>query len=193
MIQREGFSHHETAEVETGASIGEGTRIWNHAQIRKGSVLGRNCNVGKNVYIDTGVRVGDGVKIQNNVSLYDGVTVEDDVFIGPAAVFTNDLRPRAFLWDESRRETTLVRKGASIGANATIVCGGRIVGRYAMVAAGSVVTRDVPDHALVVGVPARVVGYVCKCGAKLRKEGAEWICTSETCPYDETYSLEDAS
>ena len=164
---------HPTAIVEEGAEIGEGTNIWHHAHIRKGAVIGRDCNFGKNTYVDPGVRIGDRVKVQNNVSIYHGVTVEDDVFLGPSMVFTNDLYPRAFLWNDSRVGTTVVKRGASIGANATIICGDRVIGEYALVAAGSVVTRDVPPHGLVMGNPARLVGFVCRCAKKLDLAGGE--------------------
>lgn len=158
------FIHH-TAEVSEKASIGRGTKIWNQAQVREGAVIGENCILSKNVYIDEGVHIGDRVKIQNNVNVYHGVTVEDDVFLGPSMTFTNDLFPRAFSKDW-KVYYTKVKRGASIGANATIVCGHE-VGNYAMVGAGSVVTGDVPDHALVAGNPARQIGWVCKCGNKL--------------------------
>jgi acetyltransferase-like isoleucine patch superfamily enzyme len=166
---------HPSAEVSKDADIGKDSNIWHQAQVRENAKIGDRCNIGKNVYIDFEVTVGSGVKIQNNVSIYHGVTIEDDVFVGPSVVFTNDLRPRAFSWDESMVETTLVKKGASIGANSTIICGDRIIGEYAMVAAGSVVTRNVPDHGLVMGNPARLKGFVCKCGEKLelREEGAD--------------------
>lgn len=156
---------HPTAEVSQDAQIGEGTVIWNNAQVRDKACIGSHCVIGKDVYIDTQVIIGSGVKIQNGVSVYKGVTVEDDVFLGPHMTFTNDLYPRAFSidWEVVK---TLVQKGASIGANATIVCG-KSIGEYAMVAAGSVVTKDVPAHALVMGNPARITGVVCKCGHKI--------------------------
>jgi acetyltransferase-like isoleucine patch superfamily enzyme len=153
---------HPTSEIAKECEIGEGTIIWNQAQIREQTQIGNNCVIGKDVYIDTGVFIGNGVKIQNGVSVYKGVTVEDDVFLGPHMTFTNDLYPRAFSVDWEV-VPTLVKKGASIGANATIVCG-KTIGEYAMVAAGSVVTRDVPPYALVMGNPARIRGFVCKCG-----------------------------
>lgn len=156
---------HPTADVSPLARIGAGTVVWNNAQVREGAVIGRNCSLGKDVYIDVGVRVGSGVKIQNGVSVFQGVTVEDDVFLGPHMTFTNDLYPRAFNtdWHVVR---TWVRKGASIGANATVLCG-TTIGEYALVAAGSLVSRDVPANALVIGNPARAVGYVCRCGQKV--------------------------
>jgi len=162
-VQQRSSVIHETAIVEFGADIGEGTRIWHHAHVRRGARVGSECTLGKNVYIDTGVRIGDRVKIQNNVSIYKGVEIGDEVFLGPHVVFTNDRLPRATSPDWEIVGTT-VKKGASIGANATIVCGVE-VGEWAMVGAGSVVTRSVQDHQLVVGVPARPTGWVCRCGS----------------------------
>ena len=160
---------HETAIVEEGAKIGEGTRIWHHAHGRTGCEIGENCNIGKNCYIDEGAKIGSGVKIQNNVSVYHGVEIGDDVFVGPSVVFTNDLYPRAFSQDWEVGKTT-VGKGASLCANSTIVCG-HTIGEYATVGAGSVVTKDVPPHALVAGNPARQIGRVCRCGHKLDAQG----------------------
>lgn len=162
---------HPTAEVSSQAKVGGNTKVWNQAQIREDAEIGENCIIGKNVYIDEGVHIGSGVKIQNNVNVYHGVTVEDDVFLGPSMTFTNDRTPRAFI-DDWEVSETLVKKGASIGANATIRCG-IIIGEYAMVGAGSVVTKDVPAHALVVGNPARQIGWVCECGSKL---DGDFIC-----------------
>ena len=156
---------HPTAEVSDGASIGDGTKIWNLAQVREKSKIGNDCIISKNVYIDTEVVLGDRVKVQNNVNIYHGVEVEDDVFLGPSMTFTNDFYPRAFNADWEITYTK-VEKGASIGANATIVCGNTI-GKYAMIGSGSVVTKDVPDHALMVGNPAKQIGWVCECGMKL--------------------------
>jgi len=156
---------HQTAEVAPDAVIGPGTKIWHQCQIMPGVRIGAHCKLGKCVYVDLGVRIGSRVKIQNGISLYKGVTIEDDVLLGPHMVFTNDLFPRAFN-DQYEIVPTLVRKGASVGANATIVCGVTL-GQYCMVGAGAVVTADVPDFALVVGNPARVIGYVCECGARL--------------------------
>ena len=164
-----GVKIHSSAEVSEKAKIGENTAIWNHTQIRENSEIGDGCNISKNVYIDFGVKIGNNVKIQNNVSVYNGVTIEDDVFLGPSMVFTNDLYPRSFIWESGQIGTTLVKRGASIGANATIICGDRVIGKYAMVAAGSVVTKNIPDYGLVVGNPARLVGFVCKCGRKSEK------------------------
>ena len=158
---------HPTAEVSEAAKIKEGTKIWNGAQVRENSSIGENCIISKNVYIDEGVSIGNGVKIQNNVNVYNGVTVEDDVFLGPSMTFTNDMYPRAR--SESWKVIhTLVQRGASIGANATIVCG-VVIGEYATIGSGSVVTKDVPSRALVVGNPARQIGWVCECGFKLEE------------------------
>lgn len=159
---------HDTAEVSAGASVGKGTKIWNHAQVREGAVIGENCIISKNVYVDAGVHIGSGVKIQNNVNVYHGVTVEDDVFLGPSMTFTNDMFPRAFNADW-KVSNTIVKKGASIGANSTIRCGITIE-EYAMIGAGSVVTKDVPAYALVVGNPSNQIGWVCKCGTKLNEK-----------------------
>lgn len=156
---------HPTAIVSDKATIGQGTKVWVNSQIREGVNIGENCIVSKDTYIDHGVNIGKNVKIQNGVSIYNGVTIEDDVFIGPNAVFTNDYYPRAFN-NEWKITETMVKKGASIGANATIVCGNEI-GEYSMIGSGSVVTKNIPRHALVVGNPARIIGFVCKCGNKL--------------------------
>lgn len=163
--QSEYFAH-PTAEISDDAVIGKGTQIWHQCQVMKGAKIGENCKLGKSVYVDFGVQIGNRVKIQNGISVYKGVTVEDDVLLGPHMAFTNDLYPRAFN-DTYEIVPTLVKKGASVGANATIICGA-ILGQYCMVGAGSVVTNDVPDHALVVGNPAYVVGYVCECGTRLK-------------------------
>ena len=160
-------SVHPTAVVEPGARLGAGTRVWHHAHVRSGAVIGSGCVLGKNVFVDAGVRIGNGVKVQNNVSVYAGVTLEDDVFVGPSAVFTNDRVPRATAqtWD---LVPTLVCRGASIGANATLVAG-IVIGSWAMVAAGAVVTRSVADHELMAGNPARRLAWVCRCGATRRR------------------------
>ena len=158
---------HPTAVVEEGAKIGKGTRIWHFVHVRSGAKIGENCNIGKDVYIDVDVEIGNSVKIQNCVSIYRGVKIEDYVFIGPHVVFTNDLYPRSFNRDW-QLVPTLVKRGASIGANSTIVCGVTI-GEYAMIGAGSVVTKDVPPHGLMYGNPARLRGFVCVCGRRLEE------------------------
>jgi UDP-2-acetamido-3-amino-2,3-dideoxy-glucuronate N-acetyltransferase len=174
---------HPTAEVSSDARIGPDTRVWHYAQIREGVVIGRHCIIGKNVYIDFGIHIGDNVKIQNNALLYHGLTVEDGVFIGPQACLTNDRFPRAITPDGVLKDAadwvvspTLIRHGASIGATATVLAG-LTIGRFAMVGAGAVITRSVPDHGLVLGVPARLVGYVCVCGLPLRREQGLWRCS----------------
>lgn len=150
---------HESAYVDDGAVIGAGSKVWHFAHILPATVIGQNCVIGQNAMVGPDVRVGDGCKIQNNVSLYKGVTLEDDVFCGPSCVFTNVLNPRAHVQRKDEFKPTLVKRGATIGANATIVCG-HTLGAYCMIGAGAVVTRDVPAHALMVGVPARQTGWV---------------------------------
>jgi UDP-2-acetamido-3-amino-2,3-dideoxy-glucuronate N-acetyltransferase len=157
---------HPTAIIDRGVSIGAGTRIWHFSHILGNSVIGEGCNLGQNVVVGPDVKIGNGCKIQNNVSVYKGVTLEDDVFCGPSMVFTNVLTPRAFINRKNEFLPTLVRTGASIGANATIVCGVTI-GRYAMIGAGAVITSDVPDFALMTGVPARRTGWVSRSGDRL--------------------------
>lgn len=157
---------HSSSFVDDPCEIGSGTKIWHFSHIMSNCKIGENCNIGQNVVISPDVVLGNGVKIQNNVSVYTGVICEDDVFLGPSCVFTNVINPRSFIARKDEYRTTLIKKGASIGANATIVCGHNI-GRYAFVGAGSVVTKDVPDFALLVGNPAKILGYVCKCGERL--------------------------
>lgn len=154
---------HPTAVVDEGAVLGPGTKVWHFAHIMPGAVIGADCSLGQNVFVANEVRIGDRVKIQNNVSVYEGVVLEDGVFCGPSAVFTNVFNPRAEIERKHEYRPTLVRKGASLGANCTIVCGNTI-GAYAFIGAGAVVTSDVPDHALMVGVPARRRGWMCTCG-----------------------------
>lgn len=165
---------HPSAHVSSEARIGKGTKIWINSQIREKAEIGEDCIISKDTYIDTGVKIGSRVKVQNGVSIYHGVEIEEEVFVGPNAAFTNDFVPRAFNADWKITKT-LVRRGASIGANATIICG-NTVGEYALVGAGSVVTRDVPDHGLVVGNPARLIGYVCRCGERLDSMGTCAAC-----------------
>ena len=161
---------HPTANVEPTAVLGEGTRVWHRAHVRDGAIIGSGCTISKDVYVDTEVHVGNRVKIQNGVSVYKGVLLEDDVFVGPNVSFTNDSFPRAFNADW-HVTPTLVRRGASIGANATVVCGVTL-GPYSMVAAGSTVSNDVPPHGLVMGSPARLVGYMCRQGHRMRADGS---------------------
>lgn len=166
---------HETAEIDGSARIGESCSIWNYSRVLKGSELGARCRVGQNVVIGPNVSVGEGVKIQNNVSVYEGVTLEDFVFCGPSVVFTNVINPRSEISRREEFKKTLVRFGATLGANCTILCGVTI-GRYAFVGAGAVVTKDVPDHALVVGNPARVAGWRCRCAEPIDFKGSEGSC-----------------
>ena len=164
------FFAHESCYVDEGCEIGAGTKIWHFTHVMAGATIGRGCNIGQNVVIAPGVVIGDNVKIQNNVSVYTGVTLEDDVFCGPSMVFTNVINPRSQVSRKHEYLATRVKRGASLGANSTIVCG-HTIGAYAFVGAGAVVTKDVPDHALVTGVPGRVVGWICECGAKLASGG----------------------
>jgi UDP-2-acetamido-3-amino-2,3-dideoxy-glucuronate N-acetyltransferase len=154
---------HESSYVDEPSSIGPGTKIWHFAHVMKNARIGAGCNIGQNVVISPDVVIGDNVKIQNNVSVYTGCILEDDVFCGPSMVFTNVINPRSHVARKDEYKTTLVRRGASLGANCTVVCG-TTIGRYAFVGAGAVVTRDVPDYALVYGNPARVRGWMCACG-----------------------------
>jgi len=174
---------HHTAEVSDLAQIGEGVRIWNHCQVREDARIGSGTILGKDSYVDFGVQIGENVKIQNGAYIYHGTTIESGVFVGPGVIFTNDKRPRAINPDGSLKGNDdwdvgkiLIRYGASIGAG-TVILPGITIGRFALIGAGAVVTRDVPDHALVIGNPARQVGYVCKCATKLSAEGtSQYIC-----------------
>lgn len=157
---------HESSYVDADVTIGNETKIWHFCHVQKGAHIGKGCSLGQNVNVGENVCIGDGCRIQNNVSIYEGVTLENNVFCGPSCVFTNVLTPRAHFPVHGRYDKTLVREGASIGANSTVVCG-HTIGRSAMVAAGAVVTRNVPDFALVAGVPARQIGWVCECGKRL--------------------------
>lgn len=163
----EHYFAHETAVIDPGCTIGEGTKIWHFCHVMQGAEIGQRCNLGQNVFVASGVKLGTNVKIQNNVSLYTGVVCEDDVFLGPSMVFTNILNPRSAIVRHSQYVPTVVRKGASIGANATIVCGHE-VGAYALIGAGSVVTKNVPAYALMVGNPAKQTGWVSEYGHKLK-------------------------
>lgn len=162
---------HESGYIDDGVKIGENTKVWHFCHVQSGAVIGENCSLGQNVNISNNVCIGNEVKIQNNVSVYEGVEIEDGVFLGPSCVFTNDLTPRArYPKGHENYKKTLIREGASVGANATIICG-HTVGKYAMVAAGAVVTKDVPDYALVAGIPAQVIGRVDEKGNIIEKYG----------------------
>jgi UDP-2-acetamido-3-amino-2,3-dideoxy-glucuronate N-acetyltransferase len=179
---------HETAVIDDGAQIGAGTKIWHFAHVMGGAVIGRDCNLGQNVVVSPKAVIGNGCKIQNNVSLYDLVELEDFVFCGPSMVFTNVFNPRAHISRKHEYRKTLVRRGATIGANAVIVCGVTL-GRYAFVGSGSVVTRDVPDFGLVFGNPARQRGWLCQCGIRLEFSGGKAACGA--CGW--TYILEEGA
>jgi UDP-2-acetamido-3-amino-2,3-dideoxy-glucuronate N-acetyltransferase len=166
---------HESSYVDDGAVVGPGTKIWHFSHIMPGAVIGADCTLGQNVVVMPGTTVGDRVKIQNNVSIYEGVTLEDDVFCGPSCVFTNVATPRSHVSRRGEFQRTLVRRGATIGANATVVCG-HTLGEYCFVGAGAVVTGDVAAHALVLGVPARRVGWMCRCGVRLGGGPPAWHC-----------------
>ena len=161
---------HETAIVDEGATLGDGTRVWHWTHVSGGAVIGRGCSLGQNVFVGNDVVIGDNVKIQNNISVYDAVRIEDDVFCGPSMVFTNVYNPRSAIPRKDEYRATRVRRGATLGANCTVVCG-VTVGAYAFVGAGAVVNRDVPDHALMLGVPARRRGWMCRCGVQLEGAG----------------------
>jgi UDP-2-acetamido-3-amino-2,3-dideoxy-glucuronate N-acetyltransferase len=167
---------HETAIIDAGAQIGAGTKVWHWVHVQANSIVGESCSLGQNVYVGRAI-IGNRVKIQNSVSVYDDVILEDDVFCGPSMVFTNVINPRAHIIRKHEYKKTLVKKGATIGANAVIVCGNTI-GRYAMVGAGAVVTKEVPDFALMVGNPARQIGWVCECGVRLAFEDGKGSCSS---------------
>jgi UDP-2-acetamido-3-amino-2,3-dideoxy-glucuronate N-acetyltransferase len=171
---------HKTAIIDEGAQIGNNSNIWHFTHIMGTAHIGQNCNIGQNVYIDKNVTIGNGVKIQNNVSVYANVIIEDDCFLGPSMVFTNVINPRAFVDRKTEFKNTLVKKGCSIGANATIVCG-TTLGEYAFIGAGAVVTKNVPNYAMVVGVPAKQIGWISKHGEKLNFniEGIAICCSTQ--------------
>ena len=171
---------HKTTEVQKGARIGEGTKIWQNSVVLKGARIGKSCNIGHNCFIEAGAVIGDGVKLKSNIDVWNLVVLEDYVFVGPSAVFINDLNPRAKYPKSEYPEygkwlSTLVKEGASIGANATILCG-FTVGRWSLIGAGAVVTKDVPDYAIAVGIPARVIGWICECGNKISFEKENAVC-----------------
>ncbi|HEX9704054.1 MAG TPA: acyltransferase [Gemmatimonadales bacterium] len=175
---------HPSSFVDEGAVIGRGTRIWHFSHVMPGAVIGERCNLGQNVVVMPGTRLGNNVKVQNNVSIYEGVELEDDVFCGPSCVFTNVTNPRSHVSRKHEYKKTLVRRGATIGANATIVCGVTL-GEYAFVGAGAVVTSEVPAYALMVGVPARRVGWMCQCGERLQVSAGRASCASCGAAYEE--------
>jgi UDP-2-acetamido-3-amino-2,3-dideoxy-glucuronate N-acetyltransferase len=157
---------HESAYVDDGATLGAGTRVWHFCHVNSGAIIGERCSLGQNVVVMPRVKLGNNVKVQNNVSIYEGVECDDDVFLGPSMVFTNVLNPRSHVSRKHEYQATPVKRGASVGANATIVCGNTL-GEFCFVGAGAVVTKDVPPHALVAGVPATVIGWMCQCGERL--------------------------
>jgi UDP-2-acetamido-3-amino-2,3-dideoxy-glucuronate N-acetyltransferase len=174
---------HPTAVIDAGAQIGEGTRIWHFSHVMSRAVIGSNCNIGQNVFVDNNAIVGNGVKIQNNVSVYQGVVLEDGVFVGPSAVFTNVINPRSFIERKTEFKQILIKKGATIGANATIVCG-IIIGEYALIGAGAVVTKDVPAYGLMMGNPARQKGWISEQGHTLHfDEDGKAICPGDNSTY----------
>ncbi len=177
-----GVRIHESAYVDDPAAIGEGTTIWHFCHVLGDVTIGRNCSIGQNVMIGPRATVGNGCKIQNNVSIYEGVVLEDDVFCGPSCVFTNVVNPRAHVSRKAEFKPTVVKRGATIGANATIICG-HSIGSYAFIAAGAVITRDVCDHALMAGVPARRIGWMSRAGQRL---GADLTCPRDGTRYRET-------
>jgi UDP-2-acetamido-3-amino-2,3-dideoxy-glucuronate N-acetyltransferase len=174
MPEREDYFAHETAVIDDGCQIGSGTKIWHFSHICSGAQIGQNCNIGQNVFIAGGAVIGENVKIQNNVSVYDGVFIEDDVFLGPSCVLTNVTNPRSQVVRRGIYEKTLIRRGATVGANATIVCGTEI-GRYAFIAAAAVVTKNIPDYALIVGSPGRQKGWMSRHGLPLKNPDSEGI------------------
>lgn len=181
------YTAHPTAVIDEGSTIGEGTRIWHFSHILPGCTIGEGCNIGQNVVIGPDVKLGRNVKVQNNVSLYTGVECEDDVFLGPSCVFTNVINPRSAIVRRGEYRRTLVKQGATIGANATIVCG-HPIGRYAFIGAGAVVTKEVPDHALVLGNPARRAGWMSEFGHKLEFDAqGEAVCPES----GQRYRLQD--
>ncbi|HOU02081.1 MAG TPA: acyltransferase [Bacteroidales bacterium] len=187
-MEKEYFAH-ETAVIDNGCKIGKGTKIWHFSHVMAGSEIGENCNIGQNVVVSPGVRLGKNVKVQNNVSIYTGVICDDDVFLGPSMVFTNIINPRSEIIRKDSYQTTIVEKGASIGANSTIICG-TIIGRYAFIGAGAVVTKDVKPYALVVGNPARQTGWMSEFGHKLIFDNKGFAVCPES---GERYRLENGS
>ena len=179
---------HESSYIDDGAEIGAGTKIWHFSHVMPGAIIGQRCNLGQNVVVMAGSRIGNNVKVQNNVSIYEGVMLEDDVFCGPSCVFTNVVNPRSHVSRKTEYQKTLVRRGASIGANATILCG-ITLGQYSFIGAGAVVRSDVPDFALMVGVPARRVGWMCQCGVRLQLRDGRARCQACGATYRENEGL----
>ncbi len=176
---------HESSYVDDGATVGKGTKIWHFCHVMPGAVIGERCSLGQNVVVMPRTRIGNNVKIQNNVSIYEGVELEDDVFCGPSCVFTNVLNPRSHVSRKHEFRQTLVRRGTSIGANATVVCGVTL-GEYAFIGAGAVITSDVPAFALMLGVPARRVGWMCQCGERLQLTSGRGTCDACGAGYEES-------
>ena len=176
---------HESSYVDDGAVIGKGSKVWHFSHVMAGAVIGERCNLGQNVVVMPGTRLGNNVKVQNNVSIYEGVVLEDDTFCGPSCVFTNVMNPRSHVSRKHEYRTTLVRRGASIGANATIVCGVTL-GEFCFIGAGAVVNRDVPAYALMVGVPARRAGWMCQCGERLSLHDGKAACGACGATYQES-------
>jgi len=179
---------HESSYVDEGALIGSGTKIWHFCHVMPGAVIGQRCSLGQNVVVMPGTRIGDNVKIQNNVSIYEGVTLEDDVFCGPSCVFTNVINPRSHVNRKTEYLKTRVGRGATIGANATVVCG-HWLGEFCFIGAGAVVTGDVPAYGLMVGVPASRVGWMCRCGVRLAGAEGDWRCPQCGVTYRETHGV----
>jgi UDP-2-acetamido-3-amino-2,3-dideoxy-glucuronate N-acetyltransferase len=180
-----GYFAHESSYVDDGAQIGNGTKIWHFSHVMPGAVIGERCNLGQNVVVMPGTKIGNNVKIQNNVSIYEGVELEDDVFCGPSCVFTNVMNPRSHVPRKNEYRRTVVKRGSSIGANATIVCGVSL-GEYCFIGAGAVVTSDVPPYGLMVGVPGRLVGWMCQCGERLHPKAGRGACGVCGATYEES-------
>ena len=179
---------HESSYVDEGAVIGAGSKVWHFSHVMPGAVIGKNCNLGQNVVVMPRTRLGNNVKVQNNVSIYEGVTLEDDVFCGPSCVFTNVMNPRSHVSRKAEYRNTLVRRGATIGANATIICGVTL-GQYAFIGAGAVITDDVRAYSIMVGVPARHIGWMCQCGVRLEVEDGHAVCGACGSRYSETNAV----